>query len=183
MNDEKFFIIDVNLTRGLAFVLVVGLLALTLIGYLAFGHNNAAASNSMVRNASYEVIRRYYLTVDPYPPTSAKSVCEAGFHFASLWEIMDTSNLMYDYSLGLTELDSGEGPPTHWKGWIRTGYTNSSTNTPGIGNCLGWKESGSDQYGTYIFLNEYWSDGGDFGNWKVSASTCNLSNRVWCVEN
>ncbi|GAF99940.1 unnamed protein product, partial [marine sediment metagenome] len=45
MNDEKIILIDVNLTRGLAVVLVVGLLTIALLGYLAFGHEEAAASN------------------------------------------------------------------------------------------------------------------------------------------
>jgi hypothetical protein len=184
MNNEKTIIIDVNLTRGLAVVLVVGLLALTLMGYLAFGHKDAAASSPQVSTVSSTGMRQYYLSTNQGYGADADNHCEAGYHFASLWEIMDPSNLQYNNSLGQTRTDSGEGPPSNLGGWIRTGYLSSTFNTPGYGNCLNWNSVENTYYGTYANLPHDWSTGGDMGIWKLAAGSCGTTNLPsWCVEN
>src|SRR4029450_11293782 len=40
--------------------------------------------------------RLFYLTTSRVNALGALNACAAGFHFASLWEIFDTSNLKYD---------------------------------------------------------------------------------------
>lgn len=42
--------------------------------------------------------RHVYLTANTYLPAYARSACVSGYHMASLWEIMDVSNLIYDYA-------------------------------------------------------------------------------------
>jgi hypothetical protein len=74
-------------------------------------------------------MRQYYLTTTSYngaePDGSdgnGTGVCADGYHFASLWEILDPASLKYNPSLGYVRDDSGQGPPTYLAGWIRTGY-------------------------------------------------------------
>jgi hypothetical protein len=69
--------------------------------------------------------RKFYLTQDGYDGSQALSACAQGYHMASLWEILDPSNLSYDTSLGATVADSGSGPP-NGSGWIRTGFIASN---------------------------------------------------------
>ena len=69
-----------------------------------------------------EAKTKYYLTSVSVPGDAALTACDPGFHMASLWEIHDTSNLQYDTGRGLTQDDSGSGPPAAL-GWIRTGGT------------------------------------------------------------
>ena len=56
--------------------------------------------------------KAYYLTQTTHNGGQARSACAAGYHMASLWEILDTSNLRYNTELGFTQEDSGFGPPT-----------------------------------------------------------------------
>jgi hypothetical protein len=69
----------------------------------------------------------YYLTTRTFQGNAALTAGTAGFHMASLWEIRDTSNLQYDTSRGLTQADSGSGPPTETWGWARTGSGSNAT--------------------------------------------------------
>jgi hypothetical protein len=73
-------------------------------------------------------LRGYYLTESTYNGADADGtdgngagVCAEGYHFASLWEILDPSNLKYDTGLGMVRDDSGQGPPTfpYFGGWLR----------------------------------------------------------------
>ena len=111
---EKIIVIDINLTRGLAIVLAAALLLAATLGILAWGQQEAVASSPQAP-ASSAGMRQYYLTKDLYEgdePTgtdgNGAGVCAAGYHFASLWEILDTSNLKYNADLGLTADDSGQ---------------------------------------------------------------------------
>ena len=56
-------------------------------------------------------------------------VCANGYHFASMFEILDVSNLRYDVDRGFLQADSGQGPPSNWSGWIRTGFGPSAIQT------------------------------------------------------
>ena len=81
----------------------------------------------------------YYLTKSIYYGNQANGagVCAAGYHFASLWEIMQTATLSCNTTLGATLPDSGDGPPTG-NGWVRTGNVSVSSTTAGAANCNNW---------------------------------------------
>jgi hypothetical protein len=110
-------------------------------------------------------------------------VCAEGYHFASLWEILDPSHLKYNTTLGVTHADSGQVPPAVTVGWIRTGSGRSSSSTPGIGNCDGWDSSSDSDWGTLARLPRDWTAGQDIHVWQVDTTTCNTAVlvRVWCV--
>ncbi len=130
----------------------------------------------------------YYLTTTQASPLSAPTACSAGFHFASLWEIFDTSNLRYDTSVGTTSADSGEGPPTLGAGpqaigWIRTGNLASGTPIAGRGNCQAWTSDGPGDDGTVLGLPDSWSSSsGRIEPWVTTTSSCNFPHSVWCIQ-
>ena len=71
--------------------------------------------------------RKYFLTQGIYTGAEALTACQqppapaSGYHMASIWEILDPSNLLYDTAHGLTLADSGSGPPAGINGWVRSG--------------------------------------------------------------
>jgi hypothetical protein len=102
--------------------------------------------------------RHFYLTSANYSTNQALTACAAGYHMASLWEILNVSKLVYDYDhLSAKKLDdSGWGPPSGWNGWVRTGYISSGDNIAGNGNCRNWSSVSSGDYGVSVRLSRYW---------------------------
>ena len=182
MQDEKMIVIDVNLTRGLVILLVLALLMVTFVGYLAWGQDEAAASGSQIPLAASSGMRQFYVTGASYRGANADDACASGYHMASLWEIIDPSNLKYNTDLGNTRLDSGQGPPSASGGWVHTGYSSRADNSAGRGNCNAWTSSDSGDYGTWAWLAHEWDSGGDIHVWEVSTSDCDITRGVWCVE-
>lgn len=169
----------------------------TTFGYLVWNQQEVSAySNKSPQIGDQErrafnstEMRSYYLTTDLFNGDKADGndgngagVCAQGYHFGSLWEIFDTSNLKYNTDLGLKKDDSGGGPPTYSSGWVRTGYSSDFSSTPGNANCRNWSTNDSGDKGSTVYLPLGWEAGGDFDIWKVNASACNLSGYVWCVE-
>jgi hypothetical protein len=129
--------------------------------------------------------RHVYLTVDNYLPAYARSACTSGYHMASLWEIMDVSNLIYDYAqpYAATQDDSGHGLPTYLAGWVRTGYSSSSTNVAGTGNCNSWTSSNAADYGTAAYLSRQWETVYSQADlWILPVYPCNVAGQVWCAR-
>lgn len=131
--------------------------------------------------------RHYYLTAAAtYSGGAAPAACASGYHMASLWEILDVSNLIYDTSLGyqIVPGDGGEGPPTNVDGWIRTGASSSIGPTqPGQHNCAMYTFSTAGMFGTTVSLPSNWSSpGSDVGVWVAATADCSSAQRVWCVE-
>jgi hypothetical protein len=134
--------------------------------------------------------RRYYVTKTFHDGSQALSACAAGYHMASVFEILDPSNLVYDTALGHTTDDSGGGPPL-WSGvgpiehgWVRSGAaSNAGTGAPGVQNCGAW--TATTGVGTAI-VPRY------AGDWNFGALTvspwiwanflCATAQRVWCVS-
>jgi hypothetical protein len=173
-------------------LLALALLVVALLGYLAWGQREAVASGLQAPLASSAGLRGYYLTTATYNGADADGtdgngagVCAEGYHFASLWEILDPSNLKYNTDLGMVREDSGQGPPTFpylFGGWVRTGYNSDSSSTTGEGNCNAWTSSSSGDYGTTACLPSDWTAGQDIHVWQVDTTTCNTTFlRVWCV--
>jgi hypothetical protein len=131
-------------------------------------------------------VRHIYLTKANYRPNQAKSACAAGYRMASFWEIFDISNVIYDYNhpQAYVKTDSGQGPPSYWHGWVRTGYDSSGSSTTGTGNCLNWTSSSAGDYGVSVRLSRTWETApGDIGTWDANEFTCNITGPVWCVRN
>jgi hypothetical protein len=135
-----------------------------------------------------DVRKLYFLTTTEAASSAAPNACGTGFHFASLWEIFDTSNLKYDTTRGATSADSGEGPPSLAAGfpnagWIRTGGAASGTANAGRGNCQAWTSGNAGDDGTIVALPDSWSFSSDrIEPWATTTSQCNFSHRVWCIQ-
>jgi len=129
--------------------------------------------------------KHFYLTLYTFLPTQAITACDSGYHMASLWEILDGSNLVYDINNpnAAKQVDSGWGPPANLFGWIRTGYGSSGSSTPGTGNCQSWGVSDGANYGTIASLPNNWSAAPTFFTWWTNTIACNTAVMVWCVEN
>jgi hypothetical protein len=128
--------------------------------------------------------RHVYLTEPYYYPDEALTACGPGYHMASLWEIADTSNWVYDYDHPAAHVqdDSGYGPPSHWYGWIRTGYWSSGDPITGTGNCQNWTSRSSGDMGTLVRLSRWWEAGpGEILTWFAYPCPCNEVGPVWCV--
>ena len=149
-----------------------------LIGALVWSPGQAVASPTQAQRPDP---LQYYLTTDPYYGDQVLSACARGFHTASLWEILDTSNLRYNTRLGYTRPDSGYGPPA-MGGWVHTGSESGSATTPGTGNCQAWTSDSASDYGTYASLPGSWTAGSeDLLGWAAGTVNCSNTVRVWCV--
>jgi hypothetical protein len=106
---------------------------------------------------------------------------------ASLWEIVDPSNLRYNVSLGESRSDSGMGPPSGSLGWIRTGFGSHNgitvTHEAGRPNCSAWSSGSSGNYGTVVELPTDWTDAEqqDVFVWDAWLRRCSETAPVWCV--
>ena len=182
MRDEKTIVIDINLTRGLVALLALALLMAAFVGYLAWNQHEVAASGPQAPAAASTGMRQYYLTTDLHDGSEALTACASGYHFASLWEILDPSNLKYNTDLGYTWDDSGQGPPSNRHAWVRTGYHFSTSEIAGQGNCNAWTSSSSSDRGTYAYLPPDWEAGQEVHVWEVWHFGCDSDLQVWCVE-
>jgi hypothetical protein len=126
--------------------------------------------------------RKFYLTTTQHDGANALTACANDFHMASLWEIVDPSNLQYDTVLGTVAADSGSGPPSFPGGWIRTGgSSNSST------NCNVWSSNSPSHNGNIVILPDDssfpWLESGvRVSPWLPGRGNCSTPFRVWCVQ-
>jgi hypothetical protein len=138
-------------------------------------------------------MRRYYATLSLVPGNQVWSACADGYHMASMWELYDLSNLIYNPELGAKNNDSGAGPPSVTpffnaslavKGWVRTGYVMNGSSTVGRANCDGWTSPFDYDYGTVAMLPSDWVNGEkEVGVWHVEVQSCDGAlTRVWCIE-
>lgn len=149
-----------------------------LIGTLIWSPGQAVA---LPTQAEHSDPLQYYLTKDTFEGDQVLSACALGFHTASVWELLDTSNLRYNTTRGYTRPDSGHGPPATG-GWIRTGAESGSANTPGSGNCQAWTSGSASNYGSHISLPGIWTVGAeDLMGWAVGTVSCSQPVRVWCI--
>jgi len=156
-------------------LLIVGTFA-TLMPLISLGQGG----NPLTRDPR----KSYYLTQTQHNGGQALSACAAGYHMASLWEILDTSNVRYNTVVGLTQADSGFGPPTNTSGWIRTGAVATGSSGPGFGNCNAWMGASSLDEGTIVALTPSW-DSADvkvISPWLSFTSSCNSNRHVWCMQ-
>ena len=126
--------------------------------------------------------RKFYLTKTEHNGAQALSACAPGYHMASLWEIVDPSNVRYNTDLGVTFTDSGFGPPSAL-GWIRTGFLTSDSLEPGVANCDAWTSADAGRFGTLVGLHSLWNlPPTQISPWQGIARSCSTATRVWCVQ-
>ena len=185
MQEYKTIVIDIKLNKGLAVTLVV-VLAVALLAWSTQTAGRVAASAGEAVQAQSTGMRQFYLSTSGAAGIGARGVCGPGYHMASLWEIVDPSNLKYNTTLGWTETDSGQGPPAdeiYVHGWVRTGYVADISTTAGRANCLGWTSAGAGHRGTIVSLPASWTSGvEDIGVWHAAVALCSDQNQVWCIE-
>lgn len=163
--------------------LVVACMAYLLVGTAAASPSGKHPAGAAVA-ASREILQ-YYPTTDAFNGAEAgePGVCADGYHFASLWEILDPSNLRYDITLGYVRNDSGHGPPTSARGWVRTGYNSDTGTTIGRANCGLWESKSESEYGTSAMLPSAWTASAPRVHvWGVATEVCNNAIPVWCVS-
>ena len=167
----------------LVVLLTLALLTVVTLGILFLSGGRAGASPSGELQQLSVSWRRYYLTSSTVAANQVLTACATGYHMASLWEILDTTNLEYNSTLGLTLSDSGSGPPAAYYGWVRTGYLNASSTTPGTGNCFTWGSVSGSYSGTRVRLPANWAAAAvQSAPWEANAAACNSTDtRVWCV--
>jgi hypothetical protein len=127
----------------------------------------------------------FYLTDANYYTDQVLTACASGYHMASLWEILDVSNLVYayDHPAAHTKTDSGFGPPSYWHGWVRTGQDSSGSSTTGIGNCLNWSTRSGSNNGVSVRLSRTWETApGDIFTWDANTFDCSIIGPVWCIQ-
>ena len=182
--------IDIQLSRRLAVALVVAFLAIAAAAWLLGDSSPARASDPGTPAAEISTtgMRRFYLTAMPIydgDDLTSPFACEEGFHVASLWELLDLSNLAY-YVGGNSAInpDQGSGPPTARQGWVRTGYVNDTGTTPGQANCYSWTSASPDDNGTRAQIPALWNDPSDqdVHTWQVWVESCDQTTSVWCIE-
>jgi hypothetical protein len=183
MEKERTIVIDISLNKAWALVLVGMLMIVALLGYAALSGADAEASRVETLAVQSDGMRQFYLTQFSVHGDLPVIKCAPGYHFASLWEISDPSNLKYNSSLGFTQADSGEGPPSGIDGWIRTGYESTNETVAGRGNCHAWTSDFGLDDGTVAYLPADWIAGDDDINvWAVRIDPCEMPNHIWCIE-
>lgn len=175
----KKITIHINLdTLGIR-LLLLAILVASLGGSIAFAQD--ASSEDGIVPITTGPVRKYYLTMNGFQGNGVLTACATGYHAATLWEILDTSNLVYDTVLGVKWPSGDSTPPTGIWGWARTG------GAPNIGegagsNCASWTIGSALQYGTLIELPDDWTTpGSKIGIWKTGFGACFSSFYVWCV--
>lgn len=182
--DSNPTVIELHITHRQVFLLSIGILITIWLGYLLFFQHKANASSLSPQYMSSAGSRSFYLTTSEFDGDGAdeSNVCATGYHFASLWEMLDVSNLVYTTGIGMSEDDIGGGPPASLAGWVRTGYTANNTSTAGRANCSAWSSTAG--YGTTVELISDWTSTTtlDLPPWNVNVHSCALTRPAWCVQ-
>ena len=169
----------------------LGVLVVTCIGALGLSPYGVVFPDGSVQSSAAGR-KLYYLTGNLGRGDAARFLCdeEAGFHLAHFFELQGLGNMRYardeDLSPGHTarrKADSGSGPPAFDYGWVRNGYSASTSDRPGFGNCNAWT---SREEGAYGMVAGTCSDpgfcpGANGAVWGVYPGVCHLFVPAWCV--
>jgi hypothetical protein len=147
---------------------------------------SCASTSFAQKRGTSDSRRMFYLTQHEPNGAEVLTACDDGFHTASMWEILDASNLKYDTTRGRMKPDSGFGPPIEEYGFIRTGGNYHAGSFEGA-NCQGWTRSDFEGRGTVVSLEWSWTDStGSIrtGPWRPALMPCHNPSEagVWCVQ-
>ncbi len=151
------------------------LVAASLLAGSVLSHQTATAALGKDRG------RAFYLSENKAFGADALFACAAGFHMASVSEILDPSNLTYDTDLGYgpSTYDAGSGIPANVNGWVRTGYPSALDF-----NCGNWTSGSGFDRGTVLAFD--WANPmvTPISPWVAGSGSigCGSDVRVWCVQ-
>ncbi len=160
-----------------------------------------AAIKSQLDAGITEKRRKFYIPKGSYDTgqglydgAHAPSACASGFHMANLFEILDPTSLEYDTALGWTRDDSGYGPPSYIRAWVRTGQDAFAGEGSAVGyaNCNAYTSADPSNRGVIVGLSRSWRFDPEqpadqhrnyVADWWVPiAVDCDGHYPVWCVE-
>jgi len=179
MRAKRTIVIDVNVTKRLVALILCLATSLLLFTLILTGESEVATASETAQTGT-DGMRQFYQSAGWFSTANAPSGCAEGYHFASLWEIADPSNLKYDTFYGHYKDDSSKGPPSGTYARVRTGYSSNNSSTPGSANCNNWTTTTG--HGTRAALEHDWSSSSDIGIWEVIADDCSQTARIWCIE-
>ena len=85
--------------------------------------------------------------------------------------------------VGLTQADSGFGPPTNTSGWIRTGAVATRSSSPGSGNCKLGRAPAAWMKGLLLPFSQLGLCRRESSQpVEASTSSCNSHIQVWCMQ-
>jgi len=183
VSNKEEMIIEIQLGRVATLLLAVFLLMFFFLPRKAEAQQKKMEQDSVRKPLTY--LGSYYLTENYFNGATAYTACALGYRMATLWELLDPSNLDYNLSLGYDHSpgDQGSGPPSGEQGWVRTGGVPSIGTGAGNGNCGAWSFSVADQYGSTAWLPNDWSTPSNkIGIWLTGDQECNARQRVWCYH-
>ncbi|MBV8202452.1 MAG: hypothetical protein JOZ15_17680 [Acidobacteria bacterium] len=166
---------------------------IVLVAALGVGHvallGTLAAPASAQRLSGKLLPRRFYVSLAPgglgVNGSGPITACAQGFHFASIDEIFNPTQLAYDSSqaFAYTAADMGAGAPHGYLAWVRTGNGSSTLSVAGEGNCSVWASGSGADSGTVVALKEDWAQPPQALTPYVAQTTaCNVTQGTWCVE-
>ena len=191
---------------------IFAIVLVSLVGMVGVSHAQPAIQSILYKLQAIETRlspKAYYLTAsDEFKGDQALGACAQGFHMASLFEILDPTQLYYGYPTDPSQVfhlpdpsDQGNGPPTGVFGWVRTGYSSAHYPAPpGATNCSAWTEginvgpapSFTIYSGTTAAFAHYWSYYVDATPeyellkaspwWDFVIEGCGEQQHVWCVQ-
>lgn len=123
--------------------------------------------------------KRFYVTRDQFVGSEALNACQEGFHMASIFELLGSSQWRYDTVLGQNRSDAGVSVPSV-SGWVRTGEGGFENL-----NCDTWTSNQVNDFGQRAkpTIIEDWNDPArEMSPWPTISTRCNVLTQVWCVE-
>jgi hypothetical protein len=171
--------------RGALLLLLGALVLAAAAGALARQQPALPAAEAALPHQANEKPHYYVTNFNTLAGSVADVSCASGYHMASLWEILDPSQLTYASNLPVarTRADQGSGPPTDWWGWVRTGFDASVADQAGRANCSAWSSSGVGDFGTIVQLSDTWTAGAvAISPWQAQTWSCGGLVPVWCVS-
>jgi hypothetical protein len=129
--------------------------------------------------------RRYYLTPNQLQGNHGANDCAFGFHMASIFELLDLSDLEYDRTRGYLLNDIGSGPPEA-QGWARPGTNGGATTSCSTGqiNSPPWSSNSATSDGVVVtpIWGSFATSTDSTPRWRSQVMQCDDAFRVWCVE-
>jgi hypothetical protein len=156
-----------------------------LVGSLVLGGTIAAliplVSSGQNKPLKRDPRRSFYLTQTEHTGSQALTACAEDYHMASVWEILDPSNLRYNTELGYTRADSGSGLPVAY-GFARTGREALGGGPIGAINCHAWTSDSALGSVFSLAENVFNGEPKPISLWVTVATSCSSPFRVWCIE-